>query len=320
MPDKQLTVAELLARAKQENPQNADAPSRRRRRSLDEGGVSVAELTGSLKAVDARPAEVKHSSVPIDDEQPAAAPVTAPEAPQPEVKEPEFSKPEVSKPEVKRPEFKKPDVAPHKAETPEVSRPEAKKPEADAAETGTIKLRKFSADKLASPKPEEPKPAEPTPAAPAAKAMEETAPVPVVTDRPRPSLNEPARPEPTADAKPKAPEFEKPVPAADAERRPEPVYEDVEAYEEETEESVNPISLVLMIFAGLVIGVLVFFAFQYLWETQPVWLVSVLGVLVTAGVVVGVRSMKAGRDTLTQVIAGLAGLAMTFGPAAVTVL
>lgn len=315
MPDKQLTVAELLARAKQENPQNADAPSgRRRRRSLDEGGVSVAELTGSLKAVDARPAEVKHSSVPIDDEQPAAS-VNAPEAPQSEVKKPEDSKPEVSKPEAKRLEVKRPDVAPRKAEKPEATKPEAKKPEADAAETGTIKLRKFSAGKPEAPKPEAPKPA-----APAAKAMEETAPVPVVTDEPTQSLTEPVRPEPAVEDKALAPEDDASVPARADDRQPEPVYQDVESYEEEAEESVNPIGLVLMVFAGLVIGVLVFFAFQYLWETQPVWLVSVLGVLVTVGVVVGVRSMKAGRDALTQVIAGLAGLAMTFGPAAVTVL
>lgn len=63
--DPQLTVAELLARAQKENP-GAESSRRRRRRSLDEGGVSVAELTGSLRRVEARPQESKHSSVPID--------------------------------------------------------------------------------------------------------------------------------------------------------------------------------------------------------------------------------------------------------------
>ena len=62
--DQQLTVAELLARAQKDNPEAGKR--RRRRRSLEEGGVSVAELTGSLKRVDARPPEPKHSSVPID--------------------------------------------------------------------------------------------------------------------------------------------------------------------------------------------------------------------------------------------------------------
>lgn len=64
MADKQLTVAELLARAEKENPSAARRP--RRRRSLEDGGVSVAELTDSFKKVDVKPAEVKHSSVPID--------------------------------------------------------------------------------------------------------------------------------------------------------------------------------------------------------------------------------------------------------------
>ena len=64
MADKQLTVAELLARAEKENPSGARRP--RRRRSLEDGGVSVAELTDSFKKVEAKPTEVKHSSVPID--------------------------------------------------------------------------------------------------------------------------------------------------------------------------------------------------------------------------------------------------------------
>ncbi|GAB2502059.1 hypothetical protein CATRI_01560 [Corynebacterium atrinae] len=65
MSDKQLTVAELLARAAKEGPAT-DVPRRRRRRSLEDGGISVAELTGSIPAVKEKPAESKHSSVPID--------------------------------------------------------------------------------------------------------------------------------------------------------------------------------------------------------------------------------------------------------------
>lgn len=69
--DKQLTVAELLARAGKDNPDGGERPRRRRRRSLEEGGISVAELTGSFRKVDARPEEAKHSSVPIDEPKPA---------------------------------------------------------------------------------------------------------------------------------------------------------------------------------------------------------------------------------------------------------
>lgn len=83
--DKQLTVAELLARAGKENSDGqgkADAqggsgarksggdsekPRRRRRRSMEDGGgVSVAELTGSFPKVTAKPKESKHGS-PIDE-------------------------------------------------------------------------------------------------------------------------------------------------------------------------------------------------------------------------------------------------------------
>ena len=78
--EKQLTVAELLARNRQGGEAAASAgtgeqPKRRRRRSLEDGGVSVAELTGSFKAVKASPVESRHSSVPLDE--PAAQPVKA---------------------------------------------------------------------------------------------------------------------------------------------------------------------------------------------------------------------------------------------------
>ena len=47
---------------------------------------------------------------------------------------------------------------------------------------------------------------------------------------------------------------------------------------------------------------------------------GVLAAAVTAGVVLLVRAMKTGRDALTMMLAAIAGAAMTFGPAAVTVL
>lgn len=79
--DKQLTVAELLARAGKEDndadgtsggrarsgKEGSEKPRRRRRRSMEDGGgVSVAELTGSFPKVKAKPKESKHGS-PIDE-------------------------------------------------------------------------------------------------------------------------------------------------------------------------------------------------------------------------------------------------------------
>src|SRR5699024_4720568 len=85
--DKQLTVAELLARSAKERERRGsadtsaqeeegkEAPRRRRRRSLDEGSISVAELTGSIKRVKAETSRSRHSEAAD-----SASPVTpAPE-------------------------------------------------------------------------------------------------------------------------------------------------------------------------------------------------------------------------------------------------
>lgn len=65
-----LSVADLLAR--QGGEQTTSRP-RRRRRSLEEGGVSVAELTGNLPVVDSVPEQPRHTSVPLDVEPEEAA-------------------------------------------------------------------------------------------------------------------------------------------------------------------------------------------------------------------------------------------------------
>lgn len=65
-----LSVADLLAR--QGGEQTTSRP-RRRRRSLEEGGVSVAELTGNLPVVDSVPEQPRHTSVPLDAEPEEAA-------------------------------------------------------------------------------------------------------------------------------------------------------------------------------------------------------------------------------------------------------
>lgn len=280
MADTQLTVAELMARAQKENPDSQ--PRRRRRRSLDEGGVSVAELTGSLKKVEARPAEVKHSSVPIDAE---------------------AEKPKTEKPAPKT---------------------EAPKP-APKAEKLAPKTEKVEQPKPASPaKPAQPKD-EPTSrgsfaaVAPQPSKTEQTGPITrVVTldEKGEGDVDKRASVEEISDA---AVTQESPV-VRDEDLREEPtrVPDGQELVEEDN--SVNPILLVLLVFAGLVVGVLMFLGFQYLWESFTPILVGVLAAAVTAGVVLLVRAMKTGRDALTMTLAAIAGAAMTFGPAAVTVL
>ncbi|MFI5504862.1 hypothetical membrane protein [Corynebacterium kutscheri] len=65
MSEKQLTVAELLARS---GKKTQDSTPRRRRRSIEEGGVSIAELTGNLPKVDATPKQGRHTSESLSEE------------------------------------------------------------------------------------------------------------------------------------------------------------------------------------------------------------------------------------------------------------
>ena len=78
MSEKQLTVAELLAKAGREGEGGGEeTPRRRRRRSVDSGGVSVAELTGRIPKVEAKPTESRHSSSPLDAEETYTGPFSA---------------------------------------------------------------------------------------------------------------------------------------------------------------------------------------------------------------------------------------------------
>ena len=251
---KQLTVAEILARAQKENPELGTR--RRRRRSLEDGGVSVAELTGSIKKVEAKPAESRHSSVPID--APAEKPA-APAAPaKPVDSEAPAAAPKVEKPEVKKAELKQPE--PKRVER--------------ASEDETAVIKK----------------------------------VPDV----------PAAPAPKAEA-PKT-EAPKPAPIVDLDAAPTKVeeLEELDEFEgaEDTEEAgVNPITLVLMVFLGVVLGILGFMLFKWLWTSTPTAVAAILGVITVAGSVYAARAIGTGRDWLSVGLAGVAAVVIAFGPA-----
>ena len=267
--ERQLTVAELLARAQQDNPEAGKR--RRRRRSLEDGGVSVAELTGSLKKVEARPPESKHSNVPID----------APPQPPKDAKPTGASAPvEVVK------------VSPEPAEPKQPAEPKAP----SAGDTAVLrKVPDTSAPKVA-PKAEprtEPK------AAGASRPVrtEDTSQIPVVA------------PEPSATA-PVEPREERPVEPAAPVQSPEAAEVD-----EPVDEGVHPIVLVLLVFVGVLLGVLGFLAFQWVWAHMSTIVAAILGVVAVLAVIFGVRAMRTGKDALTVTMAGIAAVVMAFGPA-----
>jgi len=327
MADKQLTVAELLARAEKENPSGARRP--RRRRSLEDGGVSVAELTDSFKKVEAKPTEVKHSSVPID--APSDTPKKTPtQAPKPEPK-PAAPKPEPT-PAAPKPEPKPVSkVAPkpvQKAETKVAPKP-ADKP----AQAESVKLRP-----AAKPAEQAPKPAEKPAAAPVSKPVSK----PVDKPAPAPAASTTTKVQPASDdttvlrkiegetegkAEPvvkqelaqsddtgeiRTVDAPEPQPREDSLDAPEAEYDT--DYEIE-EASVNPILLVLLVFFGVLLGVLGFLAFKWLWANTMAIVAGLVGVAAVAAVVAAVGAMAGGRDKVTMIIAGLAAAVVAFGPA-----
>lgn len=275
MADKQLTVAELLARAEKENPSATRRP--RRRRSLEDGGVSVAELTDSFKKVNVKPVEAKHSSVPID----------APAEPAKTVKQ--------EKP------GEKPAEKPAKQEKPEEVVAKAKPTQAPPAEDDThvIPVVREGAAKPAG------KPAEKPAGKPAEKpAAQATAPAAAAAAVAAPQSEEKPVEEVVVDKQDAELDlFENDLPD-----------EDVRDIEVE-DASINPILMVLLVGLGVLLGVLGFLAFKWLWAHVIPVVAVLLGIVAVVGVVFGVRAMRTGRDGLNMALAGIAAAVMAFGPA-----
>lgn len=322
MADKQLTVAELLARAEKENPSGARRP--RRRRSLEDGGVSVAELTDSFKKVEAKPAEVKHSSVPID--APSDTPKKTPtQAPKPE------PTPAAPKPEPKTEPKPVSKVAPKPVQKAETK--VAPKPADQPAQAESVKLRP-----AAKPAEQAPKPAEKPAAAPVSKPVSK----PVDKPAPAPAASTTTKVQPASDdttvlrkiegetegkAEPVVKQelaqsddtgeirtVDAPEPQAREDSLDAPEAEYDTDYEVE-EASVNPILLVLLVFFGVLLGVLGFLAFKWLWANTMAIVAGLVGVAAVAAVVAAVGAMAGGRDKVTMIIAGLAAAVVAFGPA-----
>ena len=368
--EEQLTVAEILARAQAENP---DAGRRRRRRrSLDEGGVTVAEITGSFEKVEARPVESRHSSVPIDTPGgPAARPMppaaSSPTAP-PFSSAPTTQQPAVQyNPKVARPAGTSAGTqsTPQQRPAGPTQQPTRTAPTptgADRPRTGASGSRFDAGPTLRRPGAEQPlrdgRPVEPQLREPQLRSADPFTDRGLDLDRPLSGPSPAAATAPTeydgydghegssrygvaTQSAPRASEeqtrsFEKvggstatklepqPRPARTGERqepnlverRPnnasKPASADHIALKEE---SVNPIALVLLVFAGVVLGILAFLLFQWVWAHVGTGIAIGLCIAAIAAVVTGVGTLRSGRDGLTMSLAGLATAVATFGPA-----
>ena len=283
-----LSVADLLAR--QGGEQTTSRP-RRRRRSLEEGGVSVAELTGNLPVVDSVPEQPRHTSVPLDAELEEALQA------QPEDADKAGNAEKADKPA-------KTEKADKPAKTEKADEAAAKpdKPTPAADETKVIPKVKDQPEAKSAAEPAA-KPAEEPSAKPAAEPADPA--VPAVSASFAPS----ERTE-TAQAAEAHPLFD----AGDTSSEER----DTEALDTEDGARVSILAVILMSAIAVVLGAALFKGFEYLWANMGLPVAPILALLATAGIVGIVHVMRTERDRLSMLLAALAGAVLTFGPALIT--
>ena len=352
---KKLTVAELLARDKKARGEKGgkdDKRSRRHRRSLDEGGISVAELTGNLKKVEASPAEAKHTSVSIDEDAPVIRAPKAAEATDADSAKKSTDKPASQSAATTAAQPAAPKAAPKtaakaepKAAPKSADQPAAKaaakpaqtaKPAAAAAAQEAEKKNQPSADdtaviqRVGKEKADDAKPAaaKATAAKPAAEK-----PAADKTSADKASAAKPVAEKPKADKDAKAagagaatagagaaaaasvPASKKAGVAKDAEETGNlPKVEDDEEWIEGEHEKLNPVSILLMIVAGILLAIVIFKGFEILWDSFPRLVVAILALCVTAIMVGVTHALRTARDGFSMFLAGFTGLILTFGP------
>ena len=323
MADKnKLTVAELLARDKKARGEKGgknDKPSRRHRRSLDEGGISVAELTGNLKKVEASPAEAKHTSVSIDEDAPVIRAPKAAEATDADSAKKSTDKPasqSAAKAAAKPAQTAKPAAAAAAQEAPKKNQPSAD----DTAVIQRVGKEKADDAKPAAAKAAAAKPAAEKPAADKTSADKASAAKPVA-EKPKADKDAKAAGAGAATAgagtaaTAAVPASKKAGVAKDAEETGNlPKVEDDEEWIEEEHEKLNPVSILLMIVAGILLAIVIFKGFEILWDSFPRLVVAILALCVTAIMVGVTHALRTARDGFSMFLAGFTGLILTFGP------
>lgn len=322
--EKQLTVAELLARNSKERA-GADSEGgsrRRRRRSLEDGGVSVAELTGNLEKVKATPAESKHSNVSIDETAPV---IPAPKQEQDEKQAADAKAKGTDKVAGEVAEEKAADKSADKASQPSTDdtrvikrvtdKPEAKQDAKDAKPAqAASQAVPASAQKAAAKDSQkaEQKGVEKKPDAKSDSAKAEAAKADFKDDSkaPKAAAATTAAAGTTAAGAGAAMGDSVPVKAQEKDL----LETESDADYEEDDEKLNPFSVLLLALVGIVLGAIVFKGFEILWDSFSRSIVAILAVAVTALMVALVHVLRTNRDGASMALAAFVGLVLTFGP------
>lgn len=330
-----LTVAELLARNGRESS-SADAGRRRRRhRNLEQGGVSVAELTGSIPVVQTED-DVAKAAKPED----AAAKVTEkPAAPKQEpatTQEIQQDQRSVSRtserPEEKTGQLSNVESSPKKAAEAPKERKATEPTFGDVARGRVAEKPAEPTQPTQSTQPAEPakttkatkvtKPIKPsksaaagtaagtaaagTAAAEAASGTDAKTPEKGgVTKREKDSAKKKAV---TAAAAPGVSSDER-AQFAELER----TLEDGEVVEYE-DDTISWPMMILQAILAIAVGVGVFFGFSLVWAKAPTILALVLAIAVTLLLVGLVHALLRHRDKLLMILAAVVGLVLTIGP------
>lgn len=330
-----LTVAELLARNGRESSSADTGRRRRRHRNLEQGGVSVAELTGSIPVVQTED-DVAKAAKPED----AAAKVTEkPAAPKQEpatTQEIQQDQRSVSRtserPEEKTGQLSNVESSPKKAAEAPKERKATEPTFGDVARGRVAEKPAEPTQPTQSTQPAEPakttkatkvtKPIKPsksaaagtaagtaaagTAAAEAASGTDAKTPEKGgVTKREKDSAKKKAV---TAAAAPGVSSDER-AQFAELER----TLEDGEVVEYE-DDTISWPMMILQAIAAIAVGVGVFFGFSLIWAKAPTVLALVLAIAVTLLLVGLVHALLRHRDKLLMVLAAIVGLALTFGP------
>ena len=294
MSEEQLTVAELLARSGKSS--SGSGSRRRRRRSLEEGGISVAEFTGSIPRVTEKPEDARHTTSPID-----STADKAEQEPRQEATKPAATKP--ATPKVTQPEAAKP----------QVKQPEATKPKRESRDDDTMVLRVFT-DGESAPLTTGSFLAVPQQTAQKSESHTPTQEADATSVLPKVVVEDEDEPADIAEEDDFFPEDDEDIEGFDD---TDDAYYDDEVAEEDEKPSIA--SIVVTAIVAFIIGVLVFYAFMSLWASSLMPLIVIVAALVvTVAIGVAVHSLKTGKDTLTTVLATVTGLVLTFGPALIT--